>query len=54
MNHRRANSPVRYCPNCGKVVNQKIAVNQCSEEAHARKRREMRKFCVDCGEQLIG
>ncbi len=54
MNHRRSDAPVRFCPTCGEVVNAKVAIKQCREEEHARRRREQSQFCVDCGEQLIG
>ena len=53
LNHRRTSPPVRYCPNCGKVVNENLLAEKCSEEEHARKRRSRHKYCVDCGEQLI-
>ena len=52
-NHGRANAPVRFCPMCGDVVNEKIPIKTCSEEKHAKSRRERNKYCVDCGEQLI-
>ncbi len=53
FNHRRSNAPVRFCPNCGDVVNENVPRQNCSEEKHAKKRREMSKYCIDCGEQLI-
>ena len=53
LNHRRSNSPVRFCPKCGEIVNSGIAIKRCSEEEHARKRREMETFCIDCGTRLI-
>jgi len=53
MNHRRSDAPVRFCPNCGEVVNVAIAIKSCSEEVHATKRKNMETFCVDCGERLI-
>ena len=52
-NHGRANAPVRFCPTCGEVVNNNISAEECSEEKHARKRRDGSMYCVDCGEQLI-
>jgi hypothetical protein len=54
MNHRRANSPVRICPQCGEVVNQSVAEKKCSEESHAKMRKQRNIYCVDCGERLIG
>ncbi|MBW1852558.1 MAG: hypothetical protein JRJ15_14275 [Deltaproteobacteria bacterium] len=53
FNHGRTNVPVRFCPMCGEVVNQDIPNKRCTEEEHARERREINKYCVNCGEQLI-
>lgn len=53
LNHRKTNAPVRCCPNCGAVVNDKIPIKQCSEQVHANRKMQQSKFCVDCGEQLI-
>ncbi len=53
MNHRRRDSPVAFCPNCGEVVNAGIPPRICSEQSHAKQRRERNRYCVDCGEQLI-
>lgn len=53
LNHGRTNPPVRYCSQCGTVVNGNLIAEKCSEEEHARKRRNRNKYCVDCGEQLI-
>jgi rRNA maturation protein Nop10 len=53
MNHRRRDSPVAFCPDCGEVVNPGIPPRSCSEESHAKQRRERSHYCVDCGEQLI-
>jgi hypothetical protein len=53
FNHRRTNAPVRYCPNCGEIVNDEISVKRCSDESHAKRRMQNSKHCVDCGEQLI-
>ena len=52
LNHRKRDPPVRICPNCGKVVNEKIPTKQCSEQSHARARMDRNKYCVHCGEQL--
>ena len=54
MNHRRRNSPVRGCPDCGEVVNASIPPRACSEAEHARSRRGQAAYCVDCGKRLIG
>lgn len=53
LNHRRMNPPVRYCPNCGKLVNGTLLAKKCSEQEHAEMRRSRNEYCVDCGEQLI-
>jgi len=53
MNHRRANSPVPYCPQCGGVVNRDIPRRTCSTEQHSSSRRKGSVFCVGCGTQLI-
>jgi len=53
MNHRRANSPVPHCPQCGEVVNRDLARRQCSDDQHAVSRRQGSVFCVGCGVQLI-
>jgi len=53
LNHRRTYSPFRFCLDCGKIVNKKIPIKQCTEESHARRRMDMDKFCVYCGEQMI-
>jgi hypothetical protein len=53
MNHRRANSPVSHCPQCGGVVNPSIVAGRCDEAKHAASRRRQSTFCVDCGVQLI-
>ena len=51
--HRRTNAPVRFCSQCGDVVNDAIPIRQCTEEAHTVKRRNRQKYCVDCGEPLV-
>jgi len=53
MNHRRANSPVPHCPQCGQVVNRTLPRRHCSDEEHAVSRRQGSVFCVGCGVQLI-
>ena len=53
LNHRKTNPPVRSCPNCGKIVNERIPAKQCNEQSHAKARMNGKKYCVDCGEQLI-
>ena len=53
LNHSRGDAPVRFCPACGEVVNGNVNIKKCSEEEHAIKRRNMNKYCVDCGTQLV-
>ena len=53
MNHRRKDSPVAFCPQCGEVVNSGVPPRSCREESHAKQRRGGSDYCVDCGEQLI-
>ena len=52
-NHGRAVVRIRFCPNCGVVLNDKILATKCREENHASARRHRNTFCVDCGEQLL-
>ncbi len=42
FNHGRPNAPVRFCSMCGNVVNNRIPEKECSEEKHAKSRRERR------------
>jgi hypothetical protein len=53
FNHRRTNAPVRFCPECGEVVNGNIPMRKCTEEGLAIMRRNGNKYCVDYGEKLI-
>ena len=54
LNHRRTNALVRFCPMCGELMNKNIPMSgKCSTASHAKKRREINKYCFDCGEQLI-
>jgi hypothetical protein len=53
MNHRRRDSPVSHCPECGSVVNAALAPTHCDGSKHAVARRRGRAFCVDCGVQLV-
>jgi len=53
MNHRRVNSPVPYCPQCGAVVNRDLPRRDCRTDEHATARRQGAVFCVGCGTQLI-
>jgi len=52
-NHSRTNAPVRFCPMCGEVVNINIPIKNCTQDEHAKSRRDRNKYCVNCGEQLI-
>jgi hypothetical protein len=51
MSHRRRDALVRYCPDCGEIVNARAMVVACNEAKHAWRLRRTR-FCVDCGKQL--
>jgi hypothetical protein len=51
-NHGRAIVTVRFCPNCGVVVNQNILAMQCAIDKHAKMRRSRSIYCVDCGQGL--
>ena len=53
LNHRRRDAPVRCCPNCGAVVNAKMAAAKCPPVRHADRRKSGSSFCVDCGDQLV-
>jgi len=53
MNHRRPNPPVRFCSQCGEVVQGDLPLKRCSEKEHARRRRDRETFCVQCGERLV-
>ena len=53
LNHRRADSPIRFCVECGEVVNARIAARTCTPEQHAKAPRERHKYCKDCGEALV-
>jgi hypothetical protein len=53
LNHGRANAPVHACPMCGDVVNKNIPIKDCSEEEHAKRRKDRSKYCIDCHKQLI-
>ena len=52
-NHGRSVVTVRFCPDCGVVVNQSILARGCSLEKHARRRRVRNIYCVDCGQGLV-
>ena len=53
MNHRRSDVKVRFCPNCGTVVNERVTAKVCSKASHDKDRKCMNKFCVHCGQQII-
>jgi ribosomal protein S27AE len=52
-NHNLSNPPVSFCPSCGAGVNDRVAIKECTEQAHAGARLRRTRFCVDCGERLI-
>ena len=53
LNHRRANAPVRHCPQCGGVVNDRMHSGSCDDAQHLAARRTFAAFCIRCGKQLI-
>ena len=53
LNHRRANAPVGFCPQCGGVVNDAIRAERCDDARHAIARRGHAAYCIHCGTQLI-
>ena len=52
FNHFKSNVAVRYCCDCGEVVNDDMPKKKCAEESHSKRRRDRSHFCVDCGEDL--
>jgi hypothetical protein len=52
LNHRRSNVPVRFCPQCGAVVNARILTRRCSEASHDKSRRNQNLYCANCGDTL--
>jgi hypothetical protein len=53
LNHRRGDAPVRYCPQCGVMVNSDHRIAACTEDRHAAARRQQSTFCAHCGVRLI-
>jgi len=51
-NHGRSIIRIRFCPNCGVVVNGAIRLTRCSQDSHAGMRRSRSTYCMDCGERL--
>ena len=37
---------------CGEIVNPRVHPKECSEEDHARRKRERNAYCVHCGKGL--
>jgi hypothetical protein len=53
LNHRRADAPVAYCPQCGRCVNATARrPHTCDNATHAKARRERDAWCVHCGVSL--
>jgi hypothetical protein len=52
--HRCSNVPVRFCKECGEVVNEEVSAKACSEEEHERKRLDRATYCSECGQPLAG
>jgi hypothetical protein len=53
LNHRRPNAPVRHCPQCGGVVNDRMRIEGCDDAQHLAARRSHAAYCIRCGKQLI-
>ncbi len=51
MNHSRTNATIKYCPNCGEVINRNANGN-CNTSKHADLRKQRFTFCHDCGKKL--
>ncbi|MDG0817236.1 hypothetical protein [Bdellovibrio svalbardensis] len=51
MNHGKTNAPVKFCPNCGEVLNAAVRV-RCDEDKHKHLRKSRISFCTDCGKSL--
>jgi len=43
---------VRYCPQCGELVNKNAEVFPNCEKFHVEKKSRGYKYCPDCGEKL--
>ena len=52
LNHSRSTAPVRACPMCGEIVNAGVLAKACSDEEHAKTRRERNAYCMHCGKRL--
>lgn len=52
MNHGRMNAPIRFCPTCGVVVNNKASLGRCDDSKHDKRRKDRNCFCGDCGKKL--
>jgi NADH pyrophosphatase NudC (nudix superfamily) len=53
VNHTRREAPVRYCPQCGGVVNAQEEGSACEEAKHAAARRRHTRYCSACGAELV-
>jgi hypothetical protein len=53
MNHSKTNPTISFCPNCGERFQSTTKPNKsCTDESHARSRRDRSLFCPDCGKDL--
>ena len=52
QNHSKMNVTVRFCIECGKVVNKAIPTRSCSNSEHAKSRKEGNHYCINCGKDL--
>jgi hypothetical protein len=52
QNHSKMNVTVRFCAACGEIVNKNVKIRECSDEEHARSRKERNHYCINCGKDL--
>ena len=52
LNHRKTNVTIRYCPQCGVVVNESVPKGACRGADHAAMLRQHQTFCMHCGSRL--
>lgn len=52
FNHGKVNVNIRYCVDCGQIVNRNIPKGSCNDSIHADRRKSRSMFCIDCGIQL--
>jgi acetone carboxylase gamma subunit len=52
MNHGKMNPPIKFCPNCGELLNSGIRVS-CDDAKHKHFMKSRNFFCCDCGKKLL-